>query len=129
MGANLFQSKQTLTVGGKSYTYYRLDALQEQGVADISRLPISIKILLESVLRQYDGRVITEEHVRELANWNAANPAKSEVPFKPARILLQDFTGVPVVVDLAAMRTAGHGPAARCWTSSCPGAGHVFWRR
>ncbi|WP_067847865.1 aconitate hydratase AcnA [Alicyclobacillus mali (ex Roth et al. 2021)] len=108
MGANLFQSKQNLAVGGKSYTYYRLNALQEQGVADISRLPISIKILLESVLRQYDGRVITEEHVRELANWNAQNPAKSEVPFKPARILLQDFTGVPVVVDLAAMRTAMH---------------------
>ncbi|GLG01599.1 aconitate hydratase [Alicyclobacillus hesperidum subsp. aegles] len=109
MGAkNLFDSKQTLQVGGKSYTYYRLGALADHGVADISRLPISIKILLEAVLRQYDGRVITEDHVRQLANWNAQNPEKTDVPFKPARILLQDFTGVPVVVDLAALRSAMH---------------------
>src|SRR5579875_1897382 len=109
MGAkNLFDSKQTLQVGGKSYTYYRLGALADKGIADISRLPISIKILLEAVLRQYDGRVITEDHVRQLANWNAQNPEKTDVPFKPARILLQDFTGVPVVVDLAALRSAMH---------------------
>lgn len=105
---NLFDAKQTLTVGGTSYTYYRLGALADKGVADISRLPLSIKILLEAVLRQYDGRVITEDHVRQLAAWNAANPEKSDVPFKPARILLQDFTGVPCVVDLAALRSAMH---------------------
>lgn len=110
MAANtsLFDAKKSLQVGNKSYTYYRLNALSDHGVADISRLPISIKILLEAVLRQYDGRVIQEDHVRQLANWNAKNPEKADVPFKPARILLQDFTGVPVVVDLAALRTAMH---------------------
>lgn len=105
---NLFDSKQTLKVGTQSYTYYRLASIQDQGIADISRLPFSIKILLESVLRQFDERVIQEEHVRQLANWNAKNPEKSDVPFKPARILLQDFTGVPAVVDLAALRAAMH---------------------
>ncbi|GEO25466.1 aconitate hydratase [Alicyclobacillus acidoterrestris] len=105
---NLFGSKQTLNVGQQSFTYYRLKSLQDEGVADIARLPFSIKILLEAVLRQYDGRVITEEHIRQLANWNAKSPEKADVPFKPARILLQDFTGVPVVVDLAALRSAMH---------------------
>lgn len=110
MGANknLFDAKQHLNVGQQSYTYYRLQAIQDKGIADISRLPFSIKILLEAVLRQYDGRVITEEHVRQLANWNAASPEKADVPLKPARILLQDFTGVPAVVDLAALRAAMH---------------------
>ncbi|WAH35926.1 aconitate hydratase AcnA [Alicyclobacillus dauci] len=106
--SNLFESKQSLNVGQKSYTYYRLNEIQDKGVADISRLPFSIKILLEAVLRQFDGRVITEDHVRQLANWNAKNPEKVDVPLKPARILLQDFTGVPVVVDLAALRSAMH---------------------
>ncbi|MFD1673300.1 aconitate hydratase AcnA [Alicyclobacillus fodiniaquatilis] len=110
MGANknLFDAKQHLNVGQQSYTYYRLQAIQDKGIADISRLPFSIKILLEAVLRQYDGRVITEDHVRQLANWNAASPEKADVPLKPARILLQDFTGVPAVVDLAALRAAMH---------------------
>ncbi|MCL6547627.1 MAG: aconitate hydratase AcnA, partial [Alicyclobacillus sp.] len=103
-----FSARATLTAGGRTYTYYRLQALEEKGIASVSRLPFSIKILLEAVLRQFDGRVITEQHVTELANWNAAAPRKSEVPFKPARILLQDFTGVPAVVDLAALRAAMH---------------------
>jgi aconitate hydratase len=105
---NLFQSRTTLTVQGKDYVYYALPTLEAENVGPISKLPFSIKILLEAVLRQYDQRVITEEHVRHLANWNAAKPQNADVPFKPARILLQDFTGVPAVVDLAALRAAMH---------------------
>lgn len=105
---DLYGSHETLTVGPRSYAYYRLQALEEKGIANISRLPFSIKILLEAVLRQFDGRVITEDHVKALANWDAKAPQPDDVPFKPARILLQDFTGVPVVVDLAALRTAMH---------------------
>ncbi|MBX5435980.1 MAG: aconitate hydratase AcnA [Alicyclobacillaceae bacterium] len=101
-----FSARASLEASGRTYTYYRLQALEERGVAPVSKLPFSIKILLEAVLRQMDGQVITEQHVTELARWNAASPQKSEVPFKPARILLQDFTGVPAVVDLAAMRAA-----------------------
>jgi aconitate hydratase len=103
-----FHVRTSLVVDGQSFTYYRLQSLEEQGVAPVSSLPFSIKILLEAVLRQVDGHAIDEDHVKELANWNAVSPQKSEVPFKPARILLQDFTGVPAVVDLAALRTAMH---------------------
>jgi len=105
---NPFGAKQSLTVDGETYTYYRLQTLADNGVANISKLPFSIKILLESVLRQYDNHAITKSHIQELANWNPAQPQSSEIPFKPARILLQDFTGVPAVVDLAALRTAMH---------------------
>ncbi len=97
-----------LTVGDKTYTYYNLSALEDKGIGPVSKLPFSIKILLEAVVRQFDDRAILEHHIRELANWNAKAPQASEVPFKPARILLQDFTGVPAVVDLAAMRAAMH---------------------
>src|SRR6185503_14746916 len=86
---------------GDAYIY-RLDKL-EQGV---SRLPFSIKVLLEAVLREVDGYVVTEADVHKLATWNAAASAPEEIPFKPARVILQDFTGVPAVVDLAAMRSA-----------------------
>ncbi|MCL6600490.1 MAG: aconitate hydratase AcnA, partial [Alicyclobacillus macrosporangiidus] len=101
-----FGVKRTLTVNGRKFTYAHLNALEEKGVGQVSRLPFSIKILLEAVLRQIDQRAVTEDHVRLLATWNAASPAQNEIPFKPARILLQDFTGVPAVVDLAAMRAA-----------------------
>jgi aconitate hydratase len=101
-----FGIKKTLSVGNQSYSYFRLNGLEEQGVGPVSKLPFSIKILLEAVVRQFDNHAIGEDHVKALANWNAASPAKSEVPFKPARILLQDFTGVPAVVDLAALRSA-----------------------
>jgi aconitate hydratase len=103
-----FGVRGTLTVGDKTYTYYNLAALEDKGIGPVSKLPFSIKILLEAVVRQFDDRAILEHHIRELANWNAASPQASEVPFKPARILLQDFTGVPAVVDLAAMRAAMH---------------------
>ena len=86
--------------------YYRLAALEDAGIGRISRLPFSIKVLLEALLRQVDGFAVTEEDVVRLANWDAANPAQVELPFKPARVVMQDFTGVPGVVDLAAMRSA-----------------------
>src|SRR5271169_1162485 len=93
------------TPGGRAFIY-RLDRLETAGVGGISRLPFSIKVLLESVLRNCDGELITAEDVAALAQWNAQSPVAREVPFKPARVILQDFTGVPAVVDLAAMRSA-----------------------
>ena len=92
----------TLTLGGETYNYCPLDSL---GI-DIFALPYSIRILLESVLRNCDGTQITEQDVKNLSAWNAQTLADIEVPFKPARVILQDFTGVPAVVDLAAMRSA-----------------------
>ena len=91
---------------GTSASYYSLPALEEQGVGVISRLPFSIRVVLESVLRNCDGRKVDEKDVRALASWNAKTPAPEEIPFVVARIVLQDFTGVPLLVDLAAMRSA-----------------------
>ncbi|MEC0128743.1 aconitate hydratase AcnA [Paenibacillus pabuli] len=101
---NHFSAARSLEVGGKSYRYYSLDALQEGGYGDLSKLPFSIKVLLEAAVRQFDGRAITEEHVKQLTGWAEGRDNNKEIPFIPARIVLQDFTGVPVVVDLAAMR-------------------------
>jgi aconitate hydratase len=92
--------------GGKKGNLYSLPSLEEAGVGKVSRLPVSIRIVLESVLRNCDGKKISEKDVVTLANWNAKNPAKEEIPFIVARIVLQDFTGVPLLVDLAAMRAA-----------------------
>ena len=91
---------------GKTAKLYSLPALEEAGIAKISRLPVSIRIVLESVLRNCDGKKISEEDVTALARWNAKDPALEEIPFIVARIVLQDFTGVPLLVDLAAMRDA-----------------------
>src|SRR5277367_1572163 len=91
---------------GKTGFYYSLPALEEAGIGKISRLPVSIRIVLESVLRNCDGKKVAEKDVVALANWNAEEPAKEEIPFVVARIVLQDFTGVPLLVDLAAMRAA-----------------------
>lgn len=93
------------TGSGKAY-YYSLDALQNKGFSNIHRLPFSIKVLLEAVLRECDGYVVTEEDVSRLASYDPYKPADVEIPFKPARVVLQDFTGVPAVVDLAALRHA-----------------------
>ncbi len=93
------------TGNGEAYIY-RLDKLEQAGIGNISRLPFSIKVLLEAVLREVDGFTVTEEDVKNVAGWHAADPAPNELPFKPARVILQDFTGVPAVVDLAAMRSA-----------------------
>ena len=91
---------------GKSASYHSLPALEEQGIGAISRLPFSIRVVLESVLRNCDGIKVHEKDVRALATWNAMTPAPEEIPFVVARIVLQDFTGVPLLVDLAAMRSA-----------------------
>ncbi|AXH99162.1 aconitate hydratase AcnA [Sporosarcina sp. PTS2304] len=104
--SNLHNSRKSFEVNGKTYNYYRLKALEEAGIAKVSKLPYSVKVLLESVLRQHDGYVIKDEHVEDLAKWGAVQNADAEVPFKPSRVILQDFTGVPVVVDLASLRSA-----------------------
>jgi aconitate hydratase len=91
---------------GKTAKFYSLPALEEAGLAQISRLPVSIRIVLESVVRNCDGKKIAEKDVLNLASWNAKKPADEEIPFIVARIVLQDFTGVPLLVDLAAMRDA-----------------------
>ncbi|MBL7041550.1 MAG: aconitate hydratase AcnA [Pirellulaceae bacterium] len=99
-------ARDTFDTARGSVGIYRISKLEDQGIGEISRLPYSIRVLLEAVLRNCDGYVVSEDDVRNLAAWNAAAPAKLEVPFKPARVVLQDFTGVPAVVDLAAMRSA-----------------------
>ncbi len=105
MAHNLFQSLQPLRAGGgKTGQYYSLSALEQAGVGKISRLPVSIRIVLESVLRNCDGKKITEAHVRQLANWGPTAARTDEIPFVVARVVLQDFTGVPLLCDLAAMR-------------------------
>jgi aconitate hydratase len=97
---------QTFTTGsGSSGKFYSLPALEQAGVGKVSSLPISIRIVLESLLRNLDGKKVTEADVKNLANWNAKAPGEYEIPFTVARIVLQDFTGVPLLVDLAAMRS------------------------
>ena len=105
--SDAFQTRQSFDLGnGKQGNFYSLPALEKAGVGPISRLPVSIRIVLESVLRNLDGKKVAEKDVRTLANWNAKSPAQVEIPFVVARIVLQDFTGVPLLVDLAAMRSA-----------------------
>src|SRR5215470_18072830 len=102
-----FKTLKTFDAGkGRGGFFYSLAALEEQGIGKVSRLPVSIRIVLESVLRNCDGQKVRRKDVEALANWNAKSPANEEIPFVVARIVLQDFTGVPLVVDLAAMRSA-----------------------
>ena len=101
-----FGSRDKLNTAAGEVGIYRLDALSRQGIADISRLPLSIRVLLEALLRCENGREISREDVLTLSNYNPTAPVAVEVPFKPARVILQDFTGVPAVVDLAALRSA-----------------------
>ena len=107
MAKNLQENaKRTLNVNGEEKTYYSLRSLTDAGYSDVEKLPYSIRVLLESVLRQYDGHSIQEKHIESLANWDKGDLAGKEVPFKPSRVILQDFTGVPAVVDLASLRKA-----------------------
>ncbi|MFD2657102.1 aconitate hydratase AcnA [Gracilibacillus thailandensis] len=101
---NPFQAKKQFDLNGKKYNYYQLKALENAGIGKIDRLPFSIRVLLESLIRQHDGHVIKDEHVKSLANWGKEKG--EDVPFKPSRVILQDFTGVPAVVDLASLRKA-----------------------
>jgi aconitate hydratase len=104
---NLFNSLQTFDLGnGKQGNFYSLPALEKAGVGAISKLPVSIRLVLESVLRNCDGKKVSEANIKELANWKPNETRTAEIPFVVARIVLQDFTGVPLLVDLAAMRSA-----------------------
>lgn len=104
---DIFGARRSFEANGKNYQYYSLEKLEELGLTEVKRLPYSIRVLLESVLRQQDGRSITREHVENLAKWGTAQVSNDvDVPFKPSRVILQDFTGVPTVVDLASLRKA-----------------------
>ena len=102
---NSFSSRSTLRVGSKDYEIFRLDALDKRGIST-KHLPYSLRILLENLLRTEDGRNVTKDDIRALANWNGKSKSDKEIAFTPSRVLMQDFTGVPAVVDLAAMRDA-----------------------
>src|SRR5438552_97702 len=107
MADHLFNSLQDFSIGsGKTGKFHSVQQLEKAGLGKISRLPVSIRIVLESVLRNCDGKKIREEDVRALANWKPKAERTAEIPFVVARIVLQDFTGVPLLVDLAAMRSA-----------------------
>ena len=102
-----FKSKRTLTVGSKTYTYFSLSAAAENGLGDVSRLPASLKVLLENMLRHEDGKTVTKDDILAFKSWLENKGGVShEIAYRPARVLMQDFTGVPAVVDLAAMRDA-----------------------
>jgi aconitate hydratase len=102
-----FKSRKTLTVGAKTYVYYSLEAAAQNGLGDISRLPVSLKVLLENLLRFEDGKTVTQADIQAFAGWlKDKGKAEVEIAYRPARVLMQDFTGVPAVVDLAAMRDA-----------------------
>jgi aconitate hydratase len=105
MSVNSFNSRSSLKVGNREYEIYRLDALDKQGIST-THLPFSLRILLENLLRTEDGRNVTQQEVRALAGWNGKSKPDKEIAFTPSRVLLQDFTGVPCIVDLAAMRDA-----------------------
>ena len=106
MSTNAFGAIATFPLaGGGQGTYYRLAALEEAGHCSLDRLPFSIRVLLEAALRNHDGFLVRDEDVKNLASWSPKSKAV-EIPFMPARVILQDFTGVPAVVDLAALRSA-----------------------
>jgi len=104
MAFNSFKTKSTLSVGGKSYAFYDFNLLPKE--YNINRLPFSLKILLENLLRKEDGVTVTEKDIKAIINWSAKTPSEDEIAFTPSRVILQDFTGVPAVVDLATMRAA-----------------------
>jgi len=101
-----FKSRRTLTAGGKTYAYFSLIAAEKNGLKGISRLPYSLKVLLENLLRHEDGKTVTADDIRAVAGWLDDKSSDREIAFRPARVLMQDLTGVPAVVDLAAMRDA-----------------------
>ena len=101
-----FNCKKTLTVNGKDYTYFSLPDAEENGLDGISSLPFSLKVVLENLLRFEDGRTVTADDIRACAEWLKEKKSSHEIAYRPARVLMQDFTGVPAVVDLAAMRDA-----------------------
>jgi aconitate hydratase len=103
---NAYNAKKQFELNGKTYNYYHLKTLEEAGLGDVSSLPFTIRVLLESLLRQHDGHQIQDNHVESLVKWGTKGEKGADVPFKPSRVILQDFTGVPAVVDLASLRKA-----------------------
>ena len=103
---NSFNSRGDLQVGDSSYHIFRLSALGKAGFTNISRLPFSMKVLLENLLRKEDDGAVKKADIEAVANWDASKKPEKEIAFSPARVLMQDFTGVPAIVDLAAMRDA-----------------------
>src|SRR5499426_4339038 len=101
-----FKCRKILKVGSKSYVHYSLLAAEKNGLRGIARLPFSLKVLLENMLRHEDGRSVTKDDIQGFAQWLRTKTSEREIQFRPARVLMQDFTGVPAVVDLAAMRDA-----------------------
>ena len=101
-----FKSKSTLTVGDKTYTYYSIAEAEKNGLAGVSGLPHSMKVVLENLLRFEDNRTVTKADIEAVAEWMKTRTSDHEISYRPARVLMQDFTGVPAVVDLAAMRDA-----------------------
>jgi aconitate hydratase len=106
MSQDSLNTKQTLSVNGADYTYYSLPQAEQAGLTDIGRLPYSLKVLLENLLRHEDGQTVTGKDLTAMANWLTKKSSSHEIAYRPARVLMQDFTGVPAVVDLAAMRDA-----------------------
>ncbi len=106
IGHDSLGTRRTLDVNGKSYDYYSIEAARAAGVGDVAKLPYSLKVVLENLLRREDGRTVTTEDIKALGGWVDARTSAQEIAYLPARILLQDFTGVPAVVDLASMRDA-----------------------
>src|SRR5262245_27297659 len=101
-----FKSRKTLKVGGKAYDYFSLKAAEKAGLGDLSRLPNSLKVLLENLLRHEDGRSVSKADIQAIAKWLKSKSSDREIAYRPARVLMQYFSGVPAVVDLAAMREA-----------------------
>jgi aconitate hydratase len=101
-----FKCRKTMKVGAKSYVYYSLPLAEKNGLKGISKLPYSMKVLLENLLRNEDGRTVKKEDIVAVSKWLKKRQLEHEIAFRPARVLMQDFTGVPAVVDLAAMRNA-----------------------
>src|SRR5271157_4711495 len=101
-----FKCTRTLKVRNRNYVYYSLPVAEKNGLKGISRLPFSMKVLLENLLRHEDGRSVAKEDIQAVAQWLKTKTSEREIAFRPARVLMQDFTGVPAVVDLAAMRDA-----------------------
>ncbi len=106
IGKDTLKTRRTLDVGGKRYDYYSFEAAQEAGLGDVSRLPYSLKVLLENLLRHEDGRSVTVDDIKALIAWTEERRIDREIAYRPARVLMQDFTGVPALADLAAMRDA-----------------------
>ncbi len=101
-----FKCRREMTVAGKTYTYFDLKEAEKNGLDGVSKLPYTLKVLLENLLRFEDGRTVTKQDIEAIAAWTKTGKSDHEIAYRPARVLMQDFTGVPAVVDLAAMRDA-----------------------